>query len=40
MSAAPIPQTHEYVHGVRIHWWSCFVYNVYSATKETQHLWL
>jgi len=38
MSAAPIPQTHEYVHDVQIQWWSCFVYNVSSRTKVMQQL--
>jgi len=36
MSAAPILQTHEHVHNVRIQrWrqWSCFVDNVSSRTK-------
>jgi len=36
MPAAPIPQTHEYVHSVRIQWWSCFVDNVSSRTKVSQ----
>jgi len=33
VSAAPIPQTHEHVHNVRIQWWSSFVDNVSSRTK-------
>jgi len=36
MSAAPIPQTREHVHNVRIQRWSCFVDNVSSRTKVTQ----
>jgi len=33
MSATPIPQTREHVHGVRIQRWSCFVDSVSSRTK-------
>jgi len=33
VSAGPIPQTHEYVHGVRMQQWSCFVDNISSRTK-------
>jgi len=33
VSAAAIPQTHEYVHNVQIQRWSCFVDNVSSRTK-------
>jgi len=36
LSAAPIPQTHEYVHAVRIQQWLCFVDNVSSRTKVMQ----
>jgi len=33
MSAAPITQAHEYVHGVQIQRWSCFLDNVSSRNK-------